>query len=132
MKNSTKAFTARRPTKSRPRAERRPRQWWFEHYQAWKASGVSAAQYCAEQGIHLSSLYNWACRFQKESSQQGQTRTRAASPKPPSAFIEAVIQPPDSVRAQSLSVNDITVQFDSGISPESIALWVKALRAAPC
>ena len=132
MKKSTNALSTR-STNTRPRAQRRPQQWWFEHYQAWKLSGIAAEQYCSKQGIRLSSFYNWSCRFQKQSPRQPErAKIQTALTQSPMPFIEAVIDSPLPTRAQSVTVNDITVQFQSGVSPQHIAEWVKALRAAVC
>ena len=128
MKKSTNAIPTR-STNTRPRAQRRPQHWWFAHYQAWKLSGIAAEQHCSEQGIRLSSFYNWSGRFQKQSPRQPErAKIQTALTPSPMPFIETVIDSPSPTRAQSVTVNDVTVQFQSGVSPQNIVQWVNAAK----
>lgn len=113
---------------SRSRAQHHPKHWWLEHYQAWQRSGQSKSDYCATHDIKLSSFYNWVCRFQKESVASSSSKpNKAVSP-----FVEMAILPSSSAQARSLTIGDITVGFDEGLSPADIVQWIKPLRAISC
>lgn len=107
------------------RAQRHPKMWWLEHYQAWRDSGQTKIGYCTAHGIKLSSFYNWVCRFQKNSSANSLAKTG----KTVSPFIEVAVCPTSLARARSLTVGDITVGFDEALSASDIAQWAKSLRA---
>lgn len=113
---------------SRSRAQHHPKQWWLEHYQAWRSSGQSKSDYCTAHDIKLSSFYNWVCRFQKESVATSQTKgNKAVSP-----FVEVAVRPSSSAQARSLTIGDITVGFDEGLPPADIVQWAQSLRAISC
>ena len=54
-------------SKKRKRAASRSRGEWVEIIKAWKASGLSAAQFADEQGLQASSLAKWQWRIRRES-----------------------------------------------------------------
>lgn len=110
------------------RAQHHPKQWWLEHYHAWQGSGLTKGDYCSNHDIKLSSFYNWVCRFQKESVTTSQAKTRKAS----SSFVEVAVRESSPAEARSLTIGDITVGFDKGLSPVDVAQWVKSLRTISC
>lgn len=113
------------------RAQQRPRQWWLEHYQAWASSGLSRTEYCAAHGLKYSSFYNWAHRFQNSTDVVPSIPDRKVETRTP--FVQAlIVAEPSAPVSISLIVGDITVRFDSGLTPQDLAVWVKSLRALPC
>lgn len=112
------------------RAARRSRQWWFEQVQAWQSSGLGKAEYCAAHGLKAASLYLWASRFRQQGDQ---ARNAATTPASHSAFVRALVQPDGIIPAAcALTIRDVTVQFDAGLTPEGLVEWVRVLRALPC
>ena len=61
---------------------------WRQRVTAWRASGLTAAKFCAGEGIHPSSLYGWSRRLQQHEAAR---RTRRA--------VDAV---PDEGRSEEL------------------------------
>lgn len=115
---------------TRARAQHHPKQWRLGHYQVWQDSGLTKSGYCSAHDIELSSFHNWVCRFQKESvaiSQAKTHRSRFSSP-----FVEVTVRQSSPAEARSLTIGDITVGFDKGLSPADIAQWVKSLRTTSC
>jgi hypothetical protein len=39
---------------------------WREHVTAWRVSGMTATQYCADKGLNVSSLYQWSSRLRRD------------------------------------------------------------------
>ena len=112
------------------RAARRSRQWWFEQVRAWQSSGLSKADYCALHGLKVASLHLWASRFRQ---QNDQTRKSVTAPAPRPAFVRALVQPDSAIpAARALTIRDVTVQFDTGLTPEGVIEWARVLRALPC
>ena len=107
-----------------------PRAWWFQHYQAWQASGVSKTQYCKDQDISLSSFCNWSAEFSSTKNQES-----PSPPKPP-AFIKAVItpeaNPTPTPLVKTLGFQEITLTFEEGLTKSAVAEWIATLRSLTC
>lgn len=111
------------------RAENRSRKWWRQHFDRWQSSGLSKADYCKSQGLKAGSFYSWSSQFQNEE----QAATRPEQSATPSTFIKAVVkQNPTSFGGVAITVQDVTLRFDHGVSHEELGGWVKALRSAVC
>lgn len=63
-------------SRKRKRAPSRPREEWIELVKAWKASGLSAAQFADEHGLKAKALSTWRWRLR---TQPG--RPSAAAPR---------------------------------------------------
>lgn len=117
-------------TSESSRSARRSHQWWFEQVRAWQASGLSKTAYCATNGLKPANLYRWANRFRQQESSPAEQRIPAPARSP---FVQAVVQKSESVSlASALTVEGITVQFESGLEPAALAEWVQALRVLSC
>lgn len=117
-------------TSKSSRSARRSHQWWFEQVRAWRASGLSKTAYCAANGLKPANLYRWASRFQQQVSSPAEQRIPGLARSP---FVQAVVQKSEPVSlASTLTVEGVTVQFESGLEPAALAEWVQALRVPPC
>lgn len=64
-------------SRKRKRAPSRPREEWIELVKAWKASGLSAAQFADEHGLKAKALSTWRWRLRT----QPRGPTEAAGPR---------------------------------------------------
>lgn len=64
-------------SRKRKRAPSRPRGEWVELVQAWKASGLSAAQFADEHGLKAKALSTWRWRLRTQSKRPSE----AAAPR---------------------------------------------------
>jgi len=47
--------------------------------------------------------------------------------------VRALVQPDSAIPAAcALTIRDVTVQFDAGLTPEGVIEWARVLRALPC
>jgi len=62
-------------SKKRKRAPSRPRGEWVELVSAWKASGLSAAQFAAEHGLEAKALSTWRWRLRTQPKRPSEVAT---------------------------------------------------------
>lgn len=94
---------------------------WRERVTAWRQSGLSAREFAQREDIGVSSLFNWARRFEKED----------AGPR----FIQLVSKaPPRSpVRAEhgiTVRMGDTAIEVRAGFDPAVFAEVVSVLKKA--
>lgn len=121
MPRTTKQRTT--PTSPR-RVGNHPRSWWHEHYQAWRASGLSKSAYCVQQRLNVSSFSNWTRRFNREACEAPQARNPV--------FFKALPEPsatPHSGQVRTLSFQALSLTFDEPIRPEALSVWIQAIKA---
>jgi hypothetical protein len=112
------------------RSRHHSRQWWLDHFKAWQRSGLSKSDYCSANSLKHSSFYNWACKFQQQAAAP---RIVTKPSKKGDAFVQALItHEPELPKAQRLTINDVALEFNSGLLPQDLAVWAKALRELPC
>ena len=87
---------------------------WREHFKNWKASGLSQADYCRENGISQHSFTYW------------RTKLGAAPKKQSSSFIE--IRRPESVQGFELIAGEVTVKVPPGFDAKDLSRLLEALR----
>ena len=120
------------PAKGSTGAKRQTREWWLAHYQHWLASGLTKAAFCKQQAISAASFYQWAQKFREE----GVTASKSDYSNTPQrqSFIQVTPskEPVASQRVTSLTVNETTLHFDEGLTMETLPMWLKYLRRAPC
>lgn len=105
------------------RIHRRPRSWWYEHYQTWQAGDLSKSAYCTQQGLNVSSFSNWTTRFAREG---GKTTTLAHN-----VFFKAQTQQaskPVSGRVSALSFQGLALTFEEPIHCEALPAWIRLLK----
>lgn len=49
---------------------------WKERFDAWKTSGLSAAEWCRKQNIKVHQMYYWIRKFKEESNQKQGSETK--------------------------------------------------------
>lgn len=117
-------------TSKSSRSARRSQQWWLEQVRAWQASGLSKTAYCTANGLKTANLYRWANRFRQQERPPAKQRIPGTARSP---FVQAVVQKSEAVSlASALTVEGVTVQFESGLEPAALAEWIQALRVQPC
>ena len=99
-------------------------QQWLETIQIAKQSGLPVNQWCHENGIAESTFYRWQQKIRQQ---------LLDSAEPP--FIELPKQAKPSVPAQpshlvTLHIQDITVEFPSGLSAAQISELIRGIRHA--
>lgn len=104
----------------------RKRDYWYEQYQQWQASGLSAAAYCRQSELSTPSFYYWKKVFERR-------RTAAASSsspgQPSSAFIPVSAVSP-ALGALTLTIGDAALSLPRDLTETELTTWVRALRAA--
>lgn len=53
-----------------PDSKQAKRQYWQEHVESWKRSGLSQAEYCRLNLLRLKNFWYWKKRYSKETSEQ--------------------------------------------------------------
>ena len=112
------------------RSPHHSRHWWLAHYKAWRKTKLTKAEYCSSNSLKYSSFYNWACKFQLSEVAPSTAQVKAT---PGSPFLQAVmIDERPLPAAHSVTLKNITLQFNAGLSPQDLAAWIKVLQALPC
>lgn len=112
----------------------RKREWWERAVSEWRTSGMSAAIFASQLGVHASTLRWWGWRFRSEARQAAPAGAAGAfvelvavTPTPGSAAIDSVAT--DSVATDSVSagvavqVGDVVVRSMQWPAPD----WVAAV-----
>lgn len=104
----------------------RKRDYWYEQYQQWQISGLSAAAFCRQGELSTPSFYYWKKVFERRS-------TVAVSPSSPgqpgSAFIPVSAVSP-ALGVLTLTVGDAALSLPRDLTKAELTTWVRALRAA--
>jgi len=111
--------------KSDTGTKREPREIWLKRYHHWKASALSKAGFCKQEGINATCFYYWCGIFRKETATK-----QAITPVDPVRFLPLKIADPQV--HLTIECNDVKLSCSSGLSGEQLTQWVKALRRATC
>ena len=117
-------------SRTQQRAPRRHRQFWLDHLQRWKRSGLTKAAYCQQQNIKSGSFYNWCHIIESEiATAQGPVPNEEADLLP-AQFQPVTLTTSRSVGAGLVHVQraDTDIALPSDLSPEQIQHWLSAIH----
>ena len=99
---------------------------------AWRASGLSAAEFAPQVGVHPSTLAWWKWKLRSESSRRSRRRGVRPKPKAPLSFVEIAPLPvAESLRpgvGLELQVADGTLRIPEGFEERTLARVLQVLR----
>ena len=101
------------------RSKNMGRSWWSAQIEAQAASGLTQTQFCAQQGLALSTFSHWKHRLRDE-DEPSHTVVAVRAP----SFIEVEL-PSNSVPVARVILGSVTVEFESVPPPA----WVAELAA---
>ncbi len=112
------------------REPRHSRQFWIDHVQRWKRSGLSKAAYCEQHKIKPGSFYNWSSKSNVEPSASVTTHLVEKSDTAPIQFHPVQLTPKDSPSGQFIHVERAAtdVALPSDLTPEQIHHWLSAIH----
>jgi len=107
---------------------------WQRRVTAWRASGLTAAQFGAREGINPASLYHWSWRLGREEEDEDaelDAETLGAEEVKEPRIVRLVREAPDAGSAIEIVVGDVTVAVRSGFDASMLrdVLGVLATRA---
>lgn len=112
------------------REPRRNRQFWIDHVQRWRRSGLSKAAYCEQHHLKPGSFYNWSTKVDSEPT--GDLKTLSVEPvdTAPIQFHPVKLTPSDSTHQQFVHVERAAtdVALPSDLTPEQIHHWLSAIH----
>jgi len=86
------------------------------------------AQYCRVHDFKTSNFYNWSLKYRDHKVEDSSPAHDQAQTNPD--FILLTIR---TVQHEfKITYKDISLQFSSGLTPESLVPWIKALRTGAC
>jgi transposase len=99
---------------------------WRERVAEWRASGQTAAEYCAERGLSVGTLRWWSSRL-KRKGRPG----RASSP---TVRLAQVVRSPAAPPARGAVVVELRdararITIEAGVDPETLAVVLAAIDA---
>jgi hypothetical protein len=109
-------------------SRRGTREKWFNRIEDWRNSGLSQAEYCRQHDLKSSNFYNWSIKYRDRQIDGSNISSDGKTLNPD--FVPVTIQP--AVNEFTLSYGDISLHFSNGLTPESLAPWIKALRVGAC
>ena len=114
------------------REPRRDRQFWFDHVQRWKYSGLSKAAYCEKHKLKAGSFYNGS---RKQSASKNPILSNDQDPIAAlPTFLPVKVTPssssPSSTSAQFVHVERFAteVALPADMPPEQIQHWLNAIH----
>ena len=107
--------------------KRESRAVWEQRHRKWKASGLSATDFCRSHRIKTQTFYHWCHRLRKMSAQQNAVATQV---KQPSAFVP--LKPRAPSPSLVVHIGDVTLQCTADVTGDRLGEWVKAIREALC
>jgi hypothetical protein len=110
------------------REPHRSRQFWLNHVERWKLSGLSKAAYCLQNELKAASFYNWSTKA------AGDKTTEPNTAKNPSS--ESLNFVPVKLTASSLPSGQFVhveraateLALPSNLPPEQILHWLSAIH----
>jgi hypothetical protein len=107
------------PAAAAPRSRAACRQAWVERLARFAASGQTAAQFCAAEGVAVASLYHW--------------KRRLAAPAPPAApRLLPVRLAPAAAPLELLLPSGAILRVGPGADPDALATLLRLLGVPPC
>jgi len=116
------------------RAPRRNRQFWIDHVNQWKHSGLSKAAYCQRHSINSGSFYNWSRPGRGDDEHkhvEGQQVELAAQPEKSLTFVPVTLKPTDhriDARFVHIQRAATDVALPADLSTEQINSWLIAIH----
>jgi hypothetical protein len=108
-------------TKSAARDIIARREYWTDHVEQWRSSGLPQKQYCNEQGISLERFGTWKRRFDREGQKQP-----GALVAVPSRVVTSALQTPCTLK---LVVNErYKVEIPDAFSPVTLETVIHVLN----
>lgn len=116
------------PTQPQPNSKR---EYWHTRFEQWRTSGLSAAAYCRQADLRVTTFYYWKSVFEKQAEKKTPSSTSALPSRAPqqrSAFIPlSTIAAPEAL---TLTIGDAVLTLPRNMSEAELTAWVRALRSA--
>lgn len=117
-------------TATQPQPNRK-REYWHSHFEQWRTSGLSAAAYCRQSELRITTFYYWKSVFEKPAEKKAPSSTSAVPSRPSqqqSAFIPlSAIAAPEAL---TLTIGDAVLTLPRNMTEAELTAWVRALRSA--
>lgn len=116
------------------RAPRRNRQFWIDHVNQWKCSGLSKAAYCQLHSINAGSFYNWSRPARDSAGSTGTDSHRTEldiQPLKPLTFMPVQIKPFDhrtETRFVHVQRAATDVALPADLNADQIHTWLRAIH----
>ena len=91
---------------------------WSRRVEACRKSGQRVSEWCAEQGIPVSTYYSWQRKV-----------FQAAVSENEACFAEVSVKPAEAETAASIQCGELRVDVHTGADPETIRAIVRALKS---
>jgi hypothetical protein len=98
---------------------------WAARVAEWRASGVSAREFCVDRGYAPSSLLGWSSRLQREKGRKHE----AVAPRVPLARVLGRAPAVESRSAIMLEVGGARMEVRAGTDRATLSMVLEALRA---
>jgi hypothetical protein len=104
---------------------------WPEHVRAWRLSGVTARDYCAQHGLSVKRLWSWSARMQDEKKAP---RNVAKSGAELRMALVRPVRPTEAVATTMrgtgvrLSVGAVRVEVERGFDEETLSRVLSVLE----
>ena len=112
------------------REPHRSRQFWLNHVQRWKHSGLSKAAYCEQHKIKAGSFYNWSSKTNVEHSTDPVAQLVGTPQPAPIQFHPVNLTTTDSPSARFVHVEragtEVALPID--LAAEQIHHWLSAIH----
>ena len=93
--------------------------WWGQKVEECRKSGLKVAQWCAENGIAVSTYYNWQRKV-----------FQAVTEREEICFVEVPVTAPAPKTTATIQMRDIRVELHSGADADTIQAIIRALNDA--
>ena len=98
-------------------------QQWYQKITTAKQSGQSIKSWCAENGVPLSSFYNWQRKMRSALLRQESVQFEELSPSSP----KTAAIPPTQI---TLHIRDVTVELPADLPSDQISEIIRGIRNA--
>ncbi len=91
---------------------------WSRRVEACRRSGQRVSEWCAEQGIPVSTYYSWQRKVYQAAVSENEV-----------CFAEVSVRPAEAETAASIECGELRVEIHTGANPETIRAIVRALKS---
>ncbi len=104
-----------------------PKQFWAEHIQCWRDSGLSKAAYCKTHSLNSGNFYNWCSKLAKDSTTT--PRVQAESTLKPLTLLPVSVDPSlHSTATVEVKRGHTVILLPTDLDPAIIARWLNAIH----
>jgi len=115
-----------------PLKKKREDQFWLDHYQGWKNSGLKQENYCSAKGLSIHVFRANTCKIRKKGTLVRKSRFLPLRVERP-ALLEK--PKPTNRKSTQLKINfkeHFSLEIPEGFSQETLFLTIKVLEKALC